>query len=194
MDKSKRAALIATVVLVALIGGALVAYRALTPSVGASTPEPQEATPTEGDAVDAPDLTDLDATVYDENGAPHKLTELSGGRPLVINFWATWCPFCVDEMPDFKEIYTEYGDRVSFAFIDVTDGQRETKEAAIEWLLQNGLQELPVYFDTDLEATTVYGARSLPTTAIIGSDGEIVSVSAGRIDPTLVRANLSSLT
>ena len=203
MNKNRRTTLIVALAMIVLIGGALVAYRTLAPGTTAVAPQEApsqtatsttEAPATESEVLDEPRLADFDATVYDEDGTAHKLTELAGERPLVLNFWATWCPFCVDEMPDFKEIYAEFGDRVSFAFIDVTDGRRETKEAAVDWLLQNDLQELPAYFDTDLDATTVFAARSLPTTVIIAGDGEILSASAGRIDPTLVRANLSSLT
>lgn len=138
-------------------------------------------------------LSDYDARVYTEQGDPATLSEIADGKPLVINFWATWCPYCVQELPDFQEIHRAYGDRVSFAFIDVADGTRETAEDAAAWLADNGFDDLPVYYDTDLEATTMYGARSLPTTVLVSADGEILAVSAGMIDPVLLRDALDSL-
>lgn len=138
-------------------------------------------------------LADYDARVYTGQGDPATLSEIADGKPLVINFWATWCPYCVQELPDFQEIYRAYGDRVSFAFVDVADGTRETAEGAAAWLADNGFDDLPVYYDNDLEAATMYGARSLPTTVLVSADGEILAVSAGMIDPVLLRDALDSL-
>ena len=133
------------------------------------------------------------ATVYTESGEPRTIAELANSKPLVVNIWATWCPYCVEEMPDFKEIYNEYKDRVSFAFIDSADGQRETVEEAAEWLRENDLAELPAYYDTNDEAAMLFGAYSLPTTAIVSADGRLVSSSAGIIDPEQLRATLDTL-
>ena len=207
MDKGKRNALIAAIALVVLLAGAMVAYRMLgagtkagqtTQAAEATQQSTQiEATADGKDEASAdPDaiyLADYDATVYTEAGEAVTLTELANGQPLVVNFWATWCPYCVQEMPDFKEIYAEYGDRVAFAFVDVADGSRETVDDAADWLFQNELYDLPAYYDSDLDATAAFGAYSLPTTAVIASDGEILTISPGAIDATLMRASLESL-
>ena len=57
-------------------------------------------------------LADYDATVYTESGMPFAFSEIADGKPMVVNYWATWCPYCVQEMPDFLEIYRDYSGRV----------------------------------------------------------------------------------
>ena len=138
-------------------------------------------------------LADYDATVYTDLGEPLRLSDIADGKPLVINFWATWCPYCVDELPDFQRIYAEYGDRVSFAFVDVADGQRERAEDASAWLVEQGFDDLPAFYDTSQEAVVSFGAYALPTTVVVSADGEILTVTPGRIDATLMRGALEQL-
>lgn len=123
--------------------------------------EPQ--TPAE-DIIMAPDFT-----VYDAEGNAVKLSDFSG-KPVVINFWATWCGYCVREMPAFEKIAAEYSDEVVFMMINVTDGQQETKEEALAFIEEKGYT-FPVYYDTDLSATMAYGAYSLPATGFITGSG-----------------------
>lgn len=140
-----------------------------------------------------PLLADHDATVYTESGDAMRLSAIANGKPLVINFWATWCPYCIQEMPDFQEIYRDYGDRVSFAFVDQADGNRETVEAAKDWLVQNGYEDLPAYYDTDLEASYMFSANALPTTIVVAANGEVQTVIPGMIAPESIRSMLDAL-
>ena len=96
-------------------------------------------------------------------------------------------------MPDYQQLYGEYGDRVAFAFIDQTDGNRETVAMAQQWLQENGHQDLPAYYDTELDASSVFGARSLPTTIVVSADGRIVAATAGMIDAAAMRSLLDTL-
>jgi len=130
----------------------------------ASEPEPSEEEPSSEDVVMAPDFT-----VYDAEGNAVSLSDFSG-KPVVINFWATWCGYCVKEMPAFEKAFAEYGDEVVFMIINVTDGQQETKEDAVEFIEENGFT-FPVYYDTDLSATFAYGAYSLPATGFVTESG-----------------------
>ena len=220
--KKKRGLLIASVALVVVIALAALAYGALgkgragdlssvgisgqgqvggPSSVGTPGQEQSQAKErgqgqTDGSSSadeDAPQLAEYDATVYTESGDPVKLSEIANGRPLVINFWATWCPYCVRELPDFQSIVADYGDRVSFAFVDCADGQRETVEGAKAWLAENGYADLPVYYDTDFAASSAFAARSLPTTAVVSAEGKILGSSAGAIDPAGLRSVLDTL-
>ena len=142
----------------------------------------------------APQLVDYDATVYTADGEAKKLSEIANGKPLVINFWATWCPYCVDEFPDYKTLLSEYGNSVSFAFVDAPGSKGETIQKAQEWLAQNGYEEFPAYYDNDLEASSNFGARSLPTTVVVAANGEIQGASAGAIDLQRMRNALYTLT
>lgn len=202
MDKQKRGLVLAVVALVAVLALGLVGYGALSkgrdPSstvaqtdVAQSAENATESGEAEGD--DLSSLADYDATVYTDSGDPVLLSAIANGRPLVINFWATWCPYCIREMPDYQQLYEEYGDRVSFAFVDQADGSSETVDMAKEWLEQNGYGDLPAYYDTDLEASYMFGARSLPTTIVVSADGKIQKVIPGMIDSASMRTTLDSL-
>lgn len=200
---AKRGPLVALVALVVVLAIAFFAYDALSNArgsgnSGAGAGQPVESQASESTAesesahADAPMLADYNATVYTETGTPETLVDIADGKPLVINFWATWCPYCVDEMGDFQKIYDEYGDRVSFAFLDCVDATRETPEKAASWLEDNGYA-LPAYYDTKREAQYLFGASSLPTTVVVSADGEILAATPGRIDAALMRSALDSL-
>lgn len=204
----KRGAIVAGIALALVIAIASAAYGLLVPkrsadggagdaaaSVGGMAATGLASESASGDAAktDVPMLADYDATVYTDLNEPMHLTAIADGRPLVMNFWATWCPYCVQEMPDYQQIYNEYKDRVSFAFIDSVGGKGETAEKALAWLRQNGFEGLPAYFDNDREASSAYGAWSLPTSVIVSAKGEILDISAGAIDPNLMRRALDSL-
>ena len=180
-------------VLVALLVGAFVGHNLLVARQnGSAQPTAQEV----GSAASGDDvllLADHDATVYTALGDSLRLSEIADGKPLVINFWATWCPYCVDELPDFQDIYAEYCDRVSFAFVDAADGQRERVDDAAAWLVEEGFDDLPAYYDSSQEAMVSFGAYALPTTVVVSAEGEILTITAGRIDATLMRGALEQL-
>ncbi len=197
----KSGVLVALIALVAMIVIGRIAYERVAQSVeeiattvdtrddAEGTDSTQETDGTD-ETADVDLLSDRDATVYTAKDEPVLLSDIADGKPLVINFWATWCPYCVEELPDFQEIYDEFGEDVSFAFVDVADGQRERAEDAAAWLSENGYGDLPDYYDTSLEATRAFGASSLPTTVVVSAEGEVLTISPGMIDPTLLRAAL----
>ena len=132
MNNRRVGPLVVLAALVAVLGVAFVGHNLLAKSQVSTVP--REAAQAGEAASAATDdvylLADYDATVYTDLGEPLKLSAIAGGKPLVVNFWATWCPYCVDELPDFQQIVSDYGDRVSFAFVDVADGQRERADDA----------------------------------------------------------------
>ncbi len=194
MSRGKRGSIVAAVALLAVLIAGFAGYSVLRTKV-----DPSETTieqPNSSAEVSEEEqkpllLADFDATVYTESGDPITLSQIANGRPLVVNLWATWCPYCVQEMPDFAEAMAREGDKVSFAFIDVTDGKRETKEGATEWLAENGFEGLPVYFDEDLAAARAFGARSLPTSVFVSSEGEILGIRTGVVNAELLQDVLS---
>ncbi len=82
-----------------------------------------------------------DFTVYDVNGNEVSLSDYKG-KPVVLNFWATWCYYCKEEMPDFNKAYKEYPD-VQFLMVNATDGVQETKEKAMQYVKDEGF-DFPV--------------------------------------------------
>ena len=206
---SKRGVLVAGIALVLVLAGGAAAYGLLagrqgdaassvTQSASCATDSGASARGSSAsgatDGKGAPQLADYDATVYTPDGEEVKLSQIADGKPLVINFWATWCPYCVKEFPDYKTLISEFGDSVSFAFVDAPGSKGETVEKAQEWLAQNGYEDFPAYYDNDLEASVNFGARSLPTTVVVAANGEIQGASAGAIDLQRMRNALYTLT
>ena len=131
------------------------------------------------DNAQSPDF--LDFTVYDYNNNKVSLSnKLTEGKPVIFNYWTTWCPYCLEEMPDFEEVYKEYGDRVNFMMIDVNGGGNDTIPEAKAYIEKMGYT-FPVYFDTDLSAAYAYGVGSFPTTGIIDSEGKLYYCQAGML-------------
>ena len=122
-------------------------------------------------------------TVYDEGLKAVELEDYIG-KPIVINFWATWCYYCKVEMPDFEEAYREHDDIV-FMMVNCTDGERETVEIASAFIEEQGYT-FPVYYDIDCEATDKYEISSYPTTFFIDKNGDVVKKHVGMIVPALL--------
>lgn len=123
----------------------------------------------------------FDFTVYDREGNEVHLSDFEG-RVVVMNFWATWCPSCKFELGSFERAYKEYGEDVQFMMINVTDGERETKESCLEYVDQVGEYTFPVFLDLELSAMSKYGTGSLPSTFFISPEGEIAAYAVGMLE------------
>ena len=88
------------------------------------------------------------------------------GKVAVVNFWATWCPPCIAEMPSFQKLFNDYGDKVDFYFVS------SEEEAKLQKFLENKYQ-LPVYQPMSMPPQKML-SRSLPTTYVLSKSGEIV--------------------
>ena len=122
-----------------------------------------------------------DFTMTDINGTLLTLNSLKG-KPTVINFWATWCGFCVQEMPDFNAAYEIYGNQVNFVMLNVTDGVRETREKALAYYQEKGFA-FPVYFDDQgMQGASAYQVSSFPTTYFIDGNGNLAAYAVGMLD------------
>ena len=114
------------------------------------------------------------------------------GKPIVINFWASWCGPCVAEMPVFDNLYKELGDDVVFMMINLTDGRNETIATATSFIENSGFV-FPVYFDTKYSAATVYGVSSIPATVFIDADGNIKDSYLGKLTESALRSRIQSI-
>ena len=99
------------------------------------TEAPQQTDATE--ATEAPDYSAPDFTMLDWEGNEVHLSDFVG-KPIILNFWASWCGPCKMEMPDLEEAYLEYGDEIEFLIVDLTDGTSETVKSASSYIESQG--------------------------------------------------------
>ncbi len=132
-----------------------------------------------------------DFTVQDAQGNQVTLSSLQG-KPVVVGFWASWCPSCRNEASSVQSLYERYGDRVSFMMIDVVDGSRETVATGSAWVADKGY-DYPVYFDVSGDASTAGSVRYLPTNYILDAQGNVISGGAAPLSETSAAATLDNL-
>ena len=132
-----------------------------------------------------------DFTVLDRDGNPVKLSDLRG-KPVILNFWASWCGPCQSEMPDFQKAYEMYGDDVHFMIVNVTDGSRETVETARAYVDGQGYT-FPIYFDTTLEAAILYGASAIPLSVFMDAEGRYVAHASGALSAATLQKGIGMI-
>lgn len=131
-------------------------------------------------------------TVFDANGNKVNLSDFTG-KPIVLNFWASWCPPCKSEMPHFNKVYADVKADVVFMMVDLVDGQRETQEKGQKYVQDQGYT-FPIYFDTEHQGSNTYGISSIPTTLFIDSVGNIAAAYKGAIDEKTLLAGIKAIT
>ena len=120
---------------------------------------------------------------------PISLNELRG-KPVVLNFWATWCPACIDEMPYLQEIHEEYSDEgLMLLAIDVGESPSQ-----VEKFMQSNNLSLPVLLDTSGVVAQKYSILNIPTTFFIDGDGVIQEKRIGAfINAAQIEEQLSKI-
>ena len=196
---NKKGMILLLFVLVFILVGAGILYRQLGENIvpeqlATQVPpetEPPE-TPTAATEAETPDkVMAPDFTVYDLQGNAVQLSDFFG-KPIVLNFWASWCGPCKMEMPDFHEKYLEIGEKVQFLMVNMTDGSGETVETASAFVAEQAYT-FPVFYDTQADAAAAYGVYSLPTTYFIDAEGCAIAQATGAIDAATLQRGIDMI-
>ena len=219
--KNKRTLILLLAAFALFVGGAALLYSRLTPGTsaglavepGAAAPAPDAEAPDAGGSDASPDagsdaaeetkeneengddaeeerIAAPDFTAYDGADAAVQLSGFAG-KPVILNFWASWCGPCKSEMPDFETAYGEHGEDIHFVMVNATYG-RETRQDADAYLAENGYT-FPVYYDTDYSAAAAYGVTAFPTTFFIDAEGYLVAYASGALDAETLQRGIEMI-
>ena len=185
MNKGKLIVLIIT--LIVILGGAYMLYEKLSTEnapqqISDSSGKQETSENTEKQLSPAPDFA-----VSDAEGREVKLSDYIG-KPVVVNFWASWCGPCKSEMPEFEEAYRQYGDKIQFMMVNLTYGS-ETESSARSYIASAGFS-FPVFFDLKGDASEAYGISAIPATYFINSDGELEARAIGAMDAETLKKGI----
>ncbi len=117
-------------------------------------------------------------TLPDVNGKMVSLSDFKG-KWVVLDFWGSWCGWCIKGFPALKEAYRKYGDKIVIIGIDCNESEAEWKEG----LKEHKLPWLQLYNGNDRELYTAYNIEGFPTKAIINPEGKLVDLTTGE-DPS----------
>ena len=152
-----------------------------------------------GDTADSDDGTDADQTVRayefemeDQFGNVHRLDDYKG-KVIFLNFWATWCGPCRNEMPEIQKLYEEYaaqGENAEVAVIGVAGpgmGGEGSREEITAFMEENGYT-YPVLMDETGEMFSYYGISAFPTTFMIDREGNVYGYVSGQLTEDIMRS------
>lgn len=121
-------------------------------------------------------------------GETVKLSDFRG-EPVIINFWATWCPPCRAEMPDFQELYET--EDVEILAVNLTES--EQSEQGIEDFIDELGLTFPIPMDVESDVSEMYEVQAYPTSYIVDSEGKVQFVARGAINYDIMQRELSNI-
>ena len=116
-----------------------------------------------------------------------ELAELRG-TPIFLNFWATWCFYCLTEMPAMQKVADDYGDQVIVLGVNAGDTPQDARTFAGNFDIR-----YPLVLDTDKEVTEAYKVRQMPTSVFIDEHGVVTNVIYGVLVPDQMRQNIDAM-
>src|SRR5699024_1381412 len=122
------------------------------------------------------------------NGEKVSLSDYRGKR-VILNFWATWCPPCREEIPDFQKLYSNKD--VVILAVNMTDTEKSDED--VDKFVDNYEMTFPVLMDIDGEISSKYEVQAYPTSYMIDSDGHIQFMAMGAMNYELMEKRLGKM-
>lgn len=172
MGKARRPVQIVILLLIIVLGG----Y-----AIGSTVFGDREGRPTQGGK--SPDFKLLGM-----DGSVHSLKDYRG-KAVVINFWATWCVYCVSEMPALQAQWEKWQDQ-DVVVLGVNTGE---DRLTVERFVQQIGVDFPILLDSKNEAVQKYGVVPMPTTFFVDKKGTVVSIHEGELDLAMLEKQIERL-
>ena len=129
----------------------------------------------------------------DSEGNLFELNKETGGHPILLSFWATWCKPCVEEMAEYNKIYSDLKSKGFKMFAISTDNEKTVSK--VKPFVKSKGYSFPVLLDTNSEVARKYYAKAIPFTVLIDKNGNIVYSHLGymRGDEVQVKKKIEEL-
>ena len=188
----KKSTVILGVALVVILAAAGFLYTRLAPGVQhdqlAQEPSQSEGSSSSSSSQQASPAPSF--PMEDAQGNTVQLSDFLGDKPVFLNFWASTCSPCKQEMPDIQALYEQYGDQIHFVLVNVGAAMKDTRGKAESYLTEQGFT-FPVYYDVDYQAITTYGINSFPFSIFIDAQGNLVTYGQGMLSAQLLQKGLN---
>jgi len=122
-----------------------------------------------------------------EQGHKLRLSDFEG-TPIVLNFWASWCPPCRLHMPHFQEAHNLYGNEVKFIMLNFNESMDEARS----YIDAEGYA-FDIFFDEQREGATAYGVTAVPETFFIDASGIVTASYLGPINLETIEQSIRSM-
>lgn len=122
------------------------------------------------------------------DGNEHRLSEVK--KPVLINFWASWCGPCRAETPDLNRLYNKYGEEFEILAVNVTVNDKEENAKKFVHFFDI---KFPILFDRTGEVTEMYQVLGFPTNIFVDKSGKIVFIANGLLSPEQLERKVQSL-
>lgn len=104
------------------------------------------------------------------------IAALASDKPLFLNFWASWCPPCVGEMPHIDTMYQKYSDRINFAAVSIDSSADDAKSFTQG---RGANLQIPFYYGDEMAISQAYHLDAIPLSLLIAPGGEIIAQHVG---------------